>query len=666
MPAITVELDESGARIALKGWIGPETPALCKRIGGGRFSPERKVWLYPLTLPTCRRMRDVFGDRLGIGPKLNAWAREAVAAEKALATLSAATDADLRHVPEFAPRVALAMASRSYQRVAAAFGARVGSFLLADQPGLGKTLETLGAIVERDAGEPGLHLVLSPSVAVNSVWGREIAQWLGPAAYVVTLTGTRAQREEKLSEALAYATMRETLGEHVFIVGNIEMARIRPRVVDDKPVFDLVQRVTIVPGELFDAGTKKEPAPAQKVRYMETGPHYPALFRTIWDTVVVDESQRALIRTSGKPTQQRAGMMALAKASKHRIALSGTPMRGKPEQLWGTLNWLYPRVYTSYWNWIAAYWQLSTDGYSEYVLDGFQPDGDKRLSRDSAGIMLRRTKGEVLTELPPKTYSGTYLVPGDVQSPHGVWLEMTPAQDRQYAKLMRDGVIVGDNDEEIIINGVLPQDMRRKQLCGAAIEVVNGTVAHEIKYGGVGANSAKFEWLAGKLGELGIRSGKDDEGDARIVVASQFTRLLDAFETALRGAGVRTHKITGAVPMKRRDAMVADFQSDAPTARVFLINTQAAGVAITLDRADDLVLLDETWIPDDQEQVEDRIHRASRIHNVTIHTLRMLDTIEEEIAWITAAREDAQKYILDGSRGVSYARQVYEESRKTA
>jgi SNF2 family DNA or RNA helicase len=98
---------------------------------------------------------------------------------------------------------------------------------------------------------------------------------------------------------------------------------------------------------------------------------------------------------------------------------------------------------------------------------------------------------------------------------------------------------------------------------------------------------------------------------------------------------------------------------------VFFLNTAAGGVAVTLDMADHLVLLDETTVPDDQEQVEDRIHRASRMHNVTIYYLRTRGTIEEEVAYIAAARQNVQKYLLDGARGVEYAKQVFMESRES-
>ena len=88
------------------------------------------------------------------------------------------------------------------------------------------------------------------------------------------------------------------------------------------------------------------------------------------------------------------------------------------------------------------------------------------------------------------------------------------------------------------------------------------------------------------------------------------------------------------------------------------VNTKAGGVALTLDRADELVILDETFIPDDQEQVEDRIHRTSRVHNVIIHYVRSLGSVEESIALTTIKRDVSQKVLLDGMRGVDVARQI--------
>lgn len=637
-----IRIETNGQRIELRGWVGPQTPALCKSVPGGRFHGDDaadKHWSYPLDTSTCRLLRTAFGADLAVGVELATWFKAQNAIEQEMVAIASSAGAELEYVPVHAPRIATAMANRTYQQVATAYGAKAGSFGLFDQPGLGKTIETLATIIEHGQGQPGgVHLVLCPKVAVEIVWAAEIRQWLGADMPVYALTGDRARREDILFKALNDADEMSNIGYPggVFVIANIEMARITPWVnPEGKKVFKVEADSYVRPA------TAKTPA-----KLIESGAEYPDLFGITWTTIVADESHRAVIKSASGPTNTREGFKRL-KADR-RIALSGTPMRGKPHQLWGTLNWLRPDKYTSYWKWVERYFTVSGNRYSNFVVDGtFKRGGEERLALDIRSEILRRTKQEVLPELPPKQYAGTYLIPGDDNSPHGVWVGMDPKQERQYQQLLREGAVIFDDGDELIANGVLAQGTRQKQIAGACMT----------KKGVPLLPSPKFDWLVEKLTELGIMDG---EGDGKIVVASHFTQLLNLFAEELTKLGVSLHLLTGETPERKRVAMVQDFQSDQLGTRVFLLNTQAGGVAVTLDAADDLVLLDETYIPDDQEQVEDRIHRTSRMHSVTIHYLRTLDTIEEEIGWITAARENVQKYLLDGVRGVDVARKIYE------
>lgn len=621
-----MDIELRGDRIILTGWSGKRTPDKCRAIGGGRFIPREKSetgeahWSYPLSMAVCRAARVQFGDDLRIGPALNRWAKRQVAAEKESETLARADDADLRRVPEVAPVMHEAMSNRTYQRVAAAWGAQVGSFLLADQQGLGKTIETLGTIIEAAPRSRSAqwHLILAPSVSIETVWSAEVRRWLAHSnAVALPLTGSLKERQRTLSE---FAPEAGT--EHVFVIVNIESARVKPvyKPKDEKHRYPIFKAENAV---------------------------LPALHSRVWDTVVVDECQRALIRTTGKANQTRGGFMLLARNSERRIALSGTPMRGKPEQLWGTLNWLRPDVYTSYWNWAQRYFALTSNGFSNYILNGFLPEGEKHLAADLQQIMLRRTKAEVLPELPPKTYAGTLMEPDDPQSPCGIWLDPSPAQRKQIKQFERDGYLDFGDEGEIMANGVLAEYTRQKQLADAVHELRNGHFVPTL-------DSPKYQWLLNFLSEL--------DGEP-VVVASQFTQIVNAFALGLREEGYKVATLTGETSMPARAKMVEEFQNGTG-AQVFILNTRAGGVSLTLDTADYLVLLDETTVPDDQEQVEDRIHRASRIHNVTIYTLRILGTLDEEVAWIAAARLSVQQYLLDGARGVETARALYHQHQQ--
>jgi SNF2 family DNA or RNA helicase len=169
--------------------------------------------------------------------------------------------------------------------------------------------------------------------------------------------------------------------------------------------------------------------------------------------------------------------------------------------------------------------------------------------------------------------------------------------------------------------------------------------------------SGKAAMIEQMLIERGI-AGDAREGDGKIVIASQFTEIVDSLEKFLAEIKVPTMKITGAVKESRRLEVTQDFQSVGGP-RVLLMNTMAGGVSITLDEhCDELIIIDETWVPDDQEQLEDRIHRVSRIHQVMIYRLLTTDTVDEEIDGVNIAKDQVQKQLLDGRRGVELAKRL--------
>lgn len=544
-----------------------------------------------------------------------------------------------------------------YQRAGAHFVRRNGCVLIADQPGLGKTIQALGAIIATAAQEDGpgrpasnadvinpqavtcrWHLVVTPKVAIHNVWEPEVHRWLHDKdAETLCLTGTLAEREEALS---AFVPQPET--RHVFVIINIESMRVKP--VEDK--YRKALRVSLRQIIRFSVNVKGKGK--VKMAYHPENCLVPGLLNRFWDTVICDESHRAVIRTQHVPTQVRAGFMLVR--SHRRLALSGTPMRGKPEQLWGTLNWLRPDLYRSFWNWAKLYFEVIMEKGIPVEVGGLTESGKRRLARDLQTIMLRRTKEEVAPDLPPKTYAGYHLIEGDDTSPLGVWLEMVPKQKRQYDRLILDGLI-----GHALVNGTLAEYTRARQIAGGLCEV-DEIGDEKVVLRVVPDESPKFEWLTEWLDQ--------NEGE-KVIVVSQYTdTVLVPYEEALAGLGHEVVAITGKTPDRKRTEAVEAFQNG--TARVCLLNVKAGGVALTLDSADYVVFLDESSIPDTDEQAEDRAHRISRMHNVTVYKLRMLDTIEEEVAYIAAARQDVQRYLLDGARGVEYAKQVYLTSRTDA
>ena len=108
----------------------------------------------------------------------------------------------------------------------------------------------------------------------------------------------------------------------------------------------------------------------------------------------------------------------------------------------------------------------------------------------------------------------------------------------------------------------------------------------------------------------------------------------------------------------QREFQRGTMDDGSPAPDVFLLNTKAGGVSLTLDAADDVVIIDSTFVHDDQEQVEDRAHRLSRMHSVQVWNLASTSSIDESILRNTWKMDTSIKKILDGERGIDFAKKL--------
>lgn len=701
-----IYVEKARNRIHLRS--GMPTPGLHRTVPGASFNKGTvrsggPYWSMPLTMDACKSLRERFQDLLEIGPELWAWAKQERAVRAHMATLSTATDAVLLRVPEHAPQLAGAMSARTYQRVAARFIADGENVLLGDEPGLGKTLEALAGVVER--GMPGPHLIIAPKTAVKSVWAREIPRWV-PGARVLTLPDGKAKRDELLdwleygSEVYDGQPMEDTMAamdrhhadlSNTWLVVNPEACRAKVWWHCKVCGVDTLRK----------AGKKAlscdhDPSKASTVNEYT----FPQLFRPVWGAIICDESDRSLLRQTGNVTQTRQGMELIRDEGSRpedgiRMALSGTPFRGRPHLLWGTLNWLWPEKYPAFWSWAQSHWEVDQNGYGgAYTIGKLRGDREQALWDSLTPILLRRTKEEVAPDMPPKTYVGTPVTgagkrgkkkaapaPAPGVAP-GVWLEMLPAQAKAYREMLETSVAQVEGGDLSAV-GVLAEMTRLKQFASTAGKMVEVSAQVVCKSPHCPQQfkqkthrhaetkmvfrpalpSNKFEYLKDKLHEWGF----PDDPYTKVVVVSQFTQTLELFAAELaRKApswpGVPSVMLTGSVTGKAREDTIARFNTEEGPHLMFL-NTKAGGVAITLDTADIMVILDETWIPDDQEQVENRIHRVSRPRPVEYHYLRSLDSIEEGIALVNAEREYDTKRLLDERRGIKYAKRVMKKTK---
>src|SRR6516162_960696 len=395
---------------ALKIWVKLDgyDPDLNRELkarlpGPAIWNGEHKFWVFPAHWDTCVKAREVanrFDANIKISPSLNEWAMQEKGRQATIPDVQSMQLVDLPEVRQHYPGIWDAITQRPYQTVCAAFAARNRSCSIADQPGLGKTIQTIAAIVEADICGP--ILVVAPKAAVQLTWPQELKRWL-PTDNVITLDSklSPSGRVEAVKAALATV---EHGGKRCWLITSPNYVRIRAK-VDEYGNYEKVNGEKVIH--------------AVRETVLE-------LFGVEWSAIVVDESHQTLAGATGnkkKQSAQRLGLGALnVRKDGLRIALSGTPFRGKEYYLWGQLNWLRPDNYRSYWNWIKRHFNTWHDGYGQQI--GKMIDAEAMYD-EARNVMIRRTKEEVASDLPAKLYGGWPLIPG---GPVAVWLDMEPKQ----------------------------------------------------------------------------------------------------------------------------------------------------------------------------------------------------------------------------------------------
>lgn len=643
MPGIEVRVEISGNRVAL---VNPERfpgdNEMCKMIPGHSF---RKTpyphWTYPLSLATCRDLRRVFKDMLVVGPELSEWAKGHVLEARRLARLGRRSSVSLARIPEEAPWIARAMEDRKYQTVGTRFLAEAApGCMILDDPGLGKTLQALASLVEGDRMFGG-HLIAGPVTSLKPVWLESVQRWLRTDEVFVAYGGA-AKRQKVIDE------FWERDVDTKFLIINPEMLSTEMGKWceecgkwEDKNNRDDQRGM---PADHFiDKHSTERRIKEQK---------FPDLFEIPWKSAIADEAHQYLHGNRGpqKKTLVAEGFCRLQYDDDPvRIATTGSSYRGRVGNIWGILNWLRPEEYPSYWHWAEHYLHVVEGRFGSSVGDVME-SREKEYFEDLDRLGIRRTKREVQPETP------------EIQR-HDVWVEMNEAQARAYKAMELEGEARMEDGDFVSPLGILAQFSRLKQLAFGTWKVTGwedtvnktGAVMHPVA-------SPKFDYFVEFLSERGITGKKDTEWRPddkmighKVVFSSQYTHVVDFVIENLEKLGISCAKITGATTPNNRTRIAAEFQEyDGP--RVLGLQTITGGQSITLDAyCDEGVIFDETWVPDDQEQVEGRINNRNpeqRIHSVDWYYIRTKNTVDVDVANRTLTKEHVQRKLLDIRRGV--------------
>jgi len=304
---------------------------------------------------------------------------------------------------------------------------------------------------------------------------------------------------------------------------------------------------------------------------------------------IIDEAHNIKNRKS----QQSLGIRRLCSKIPSVYLLTGTPIVNRVDDLWPLLNLVNRKAFSSFWGFCRKYARVNIT-YWGWTVDP-RPTNPAQLRRDLGPYVLKRSKKEVMPELPARIS-------------RSILLEMTPEQAKLYKKVKKDIIIELANDKQISILGVLPRIVRLKQVASCPSILSPGIKSH------------KEEYLLDLI--------EDVAEDDKILIFSSYNKTLEYLSGFFEEHSIKHFVMTGETPIKERYRLIKEF--DDQKVRAFLMNT-SFGVGLNLTAASIVVFVDKPWSPAIIEQAISRAHRRGQTKPVTIISLVTEGTIEE---WI--------------------------------
>jgi SNF2 family DNA or RNA helicase len=325
-----------------------------------------------------------------------------------------------------------------------------------------------------------------------------------------------------------------------------------------------------------------------------------------WHTVILDEAQN--IRNADSQSARAARRLK----ADFRLALTGTPVENRAEDLWSLFQFILP-------GWL---------GSRQDALQTIQSQRQRKARL--LPFILRRLKKDVAPELPPKTEQVITVELNEEE--RATYTAIQVATKAQALKYLSE-----TNGEKVSPLGILEALLRLRQACCDPKLVLPPP-------GGIGARTAssKTKALLDQLESLTA------EGH-RALVFSQWTSYLDLIQGACAFKNIKTARLDGSTSVTKRAQLVDEFQNNPSSPPVMLMSLKAGGVGLTLTAADHVFIMDPWWNPAAEDQAADRAHRMGQNKPVFVYRMVAADTLEEAVIALQNKKRRLAEAALSGT-----------------
>lgn len=421
-----------------------------------------------------------------------------------------------------------------------------GRAILADEPGLGKTLQALAYVAHQDIGR---ILIIVPA-SVKWAWYDEIKKW----------------------------------------------TKLKPFIIDSK------MEMKVIP--LYNPNDKTI-NDAFVINYDILHKFFSILTTVRWDCLIIDEFHY----TKNIRARRSKLTIQIAKRVPSILLLSGTPILNRPSELFTGLHMIDPIAWN---NWFSYTQRYCHGHYGRWGYDYSGASNISELRNKIERYFLRRTKQEVLSELPPKRFVD---IPFELDNDYRAEYNLAIESFRDYLKDVKNKtdpeIAKSLQAEKLVRLGELRRITSMSKIVNAQ-EIINDII----------------------------------NNGSKIVVFSSYNKPLEQMYQIFEKQAVL---LTGKTSIEDRRKIIDLFQNN-ENIKIFFGGIRSAGVGITLTAASTILFLDFPWTPAEYNQCTDRCHRIGQKNSLLIYQIIAKDTIDAKMIELLKEKQVIFNQLFDGKQ----------------